>query len=464
MDYRELPEEFLEKMKQFLGEEYPEYLASYEEEPRSGLRVNTGRLTPEQFLEMAQTADWNLKPVPWTKNGFYYQGERPSRHPWYYAGLYYLQEPSAMSPAAWLPIKPGDRVLDLCAAPGGKSTELAAKLAGTGVLFSNDISNSRAKALLKNLEMFGAGNICVTSEAPEKMAGILPEFFDKILVDAPCSGEGMFRRDEDMVKDWNEKGPEYYVPIQRQILSQAAAMLRPGGYMLYSTCTFSVEEDEGNVAYVLEEFPQMQLCCLDLDKVPGACGGFGLPGCMRLFPHRLKGEGHFLALMRKKGGDDGGKEILPPMDPGTARKRVRAVEKEKELDAFLRQSGAEWDYGRIVIHQDNVYYLPEGLAWNLPLRFLRTGLFLGELKKGRFEPSQALAMSMKAGQFPNTVSFPAGDSRVLRYLKGETISLEGDEGLVKGWCLAAMEGFPLGWAKGTGMSLKNKYYPGWRWQ
>ena len=174
MDYRELPEEFLEKMKQFLGEEYPEYLASYEEEPRSGLRVNTGRLTPEQFLEMAQTADWNLKPVPWTKNGFYYQGERPSRHPWYYAGLYYLQEPSAMAPAAWLPIKPGDRVLDLCAAPGGKSTELAAKLAGTGVLFSNDISNSRAKALLKNLEMFGAGNICVTSEAPEKMARTSP--------------------------------------------------------------------------------------------------------------------------------------------------------------------------------------------------------------------------------------------------------------------------------------------------
>ena len=413
---------------------------------------------------------WNLEPVPWADNGFYYDGTldgevlRPSKHPAYYAGLYYLQEPSAMTPAAMLPVVPGDRVLDLCAAPGGKSTELASKLKSRGMLVSNDISYSRARALLKNLELAGAANICVTSEAPEKLAGVWPEFFDKILVDAPCSGEGMFRRDEDMVKDWNEKGPEYYVPIQRQILSQAAAMLRPGGYMLYSTCTFSVEEDEENVAYVLEEFPQMQLCCLDLDKVPGACGGFGLSGCMRLFPHRLKGEGHFLALMRKKGGDDGGKEILPPMDPGTAGKRVRAVEKEKELDAFLRQSGAEWDYERIVIHQDNAYYLPEGLAWNLPLRFLRTGLFLGELKKGRFEPSQALAMSMKAGQFPNTVSFPGGDSRVLRYLKGETISLEGDEGPVKGWCLAAMEGFPLGWAKGTGMSLKNKYYPGWRWQ
>ena len=466
-DVRQLPEAFLLKMQELLGEEFGQYLESFKEEWKPGLRVNTLKLSPK---ELAELVPWNLEPVPWADNGFYYDGTldggvlRPSKHPAYYAGLYYLQEPSAMTPAAMLPVVPGDRVLDLCAAPGGKSTELASKLKGRGMLVSNDISYSRARALLKNLELAGAANICVTSEGPEKLAGVWPEFFDKILVDAPCSGEGMFRRDEDMVKDWNEKGPEYYMPIQRQILSQAAAMLRPGGYMLYSTCTFSVEEDEGNVAYVLEEFPQMQLCCLDLDKVPGACGGFGLPGCMRLFPHRLKGEGHFLALMRKKGGDDGGKEILPPMDSGTARKRVRAVEKEKELDAFLRQSGAEWDYGRIVIHQDNVYYLPEGLAWNLPLRFLRTGLFLGELKKGRFEPSQALAMSMKAGQFPNTVSFPAGDSRVLRYLKGETISLEGDEGPVKGWCLAAMEGFPLGWAKGTGMSLKNKYYPGWRWQ
>ena len=466
-DVRQLPEAFLLKMQELLGKEYGQYLESFKEEWKPGLRVNTWKLEPR---ELAKLVPWNLEPVPWADNGFYYDGTpdeealRPSKHPAYYAGLYYLQEPSAMTPAAMLPVVPGDRVLDLCAAPGGKSTELASKLKGRGMLVSNDISYSRARALLKNLELAGAANICVTSEAPEKLAGVWPEFFDKILVDAPCSGEGMFRRDEDMVKDWNEKGPEYYVPIQRQILSQAAAMLRPGGYMLYSTCTFSVEEDEENVAYVLEEFPQMQLCCLDLDKVPGACGGFGLSGCMRLFPHRLKGEGHFLALMRKKGGDDGGKEILPPMDPGTAGKRVRAVEKEKELDAFLRQSGAEWDYERIVIHQDNAYYLPEGLAWNLPLRFLRTGLFLGELKKGRFEPSQALAMSMKAGQFPNTVSFPGGDSRVLRYLKGETISLEGDEGPVKGWCLAAMEGFPLGWAKGTGMSLKNKYYPGWRWQ
>ena len=292
-DVRQLPEAFLLKMQELLGEEFGQYLESFKEEWKPGLRVNTLKLSPG---ELAELVPWNLEPVPWADNGFYYDGTldgevlRPSKHPAYYAGLYYLQEPSAMTPAAMLPVVPGDRVLDLCAAPGGKSTELASKLKGRGMLVSNDISYSRARALLKNLELAGAANICVTSEGPEKLAGVWPEFFDKILVDAPCSGEGMFRRDEDMVKDWNEKGPEYYMPIQRQILSQAAAMLRPGGYMLYSTCTFSVEEDEGNVAYVLEEFPQMQLCCLDLDKVPGACGGFGLPGCMRLFPHRLKGE------------------------------------------------------------------------------------------------------------------------------------------------------------------------------
>lgn len=382
-----------------------------------------------------------------------------------------------MTPALMLPIEPGDMVLDLCAAPGGKSTELAARLEGRGMLVSNDISYSRARALLKNLELAGAGNICVTSESPEKLAGVWPEFFDKILVDAPCSGEGMFRRDEDMVKDWAEKGPDYYAPVQRQILAQAVSMLKPGGFLLFSTCTFSRKEDEDNVRFLLEQYPRMELCELDLKAVPGASQGIGIKGCMRLFPHRLKGEGHFLALMRKRteeetdqnawsqGSGDGNapRRLWTEADskPGA---RTRAVEKEKELDAFLKQSGLEWDYERVVIHQDSVYYLPEGLVWNLPLRFLRTGLLLGELKKGRFEPSQALAMVMRPETYHSVVSLEMDDSRVLRYLKGETISLKEAEGPVKGWCLVTMEGFPLGWAKGTGMSLKNKYYPGWRWQ
>ena len=232
-------------MKAILGEEYDDFLAGFEKPRHYGLRVNTAKITVEEFKELVP---FHLTQIPWVENGFYYEEEdAPTRHPYYYAGLYYLQEPSAMAPAALLPVDPGDRVLDLCAAPGGKSTELGARLKGQGLLVSNDISNSRAKALLKNLELAGVSNLCVTSETPEKLADVFGPFFDKILVDAPCSGEGMFRKDPDLIKSWQEHGPSYYAPIQRQILSQAVRMLKPGGYLLYSTCTFAACEDEDTV-------------------------------------------------------------------------------------------------------------------------------------------------------------------------------------------------------------------------
>ena len=207
MSELKLSEEYLNRMRDLLGEEeFSAYLKSFDEERLYGLRVNTAKVTPEAFPELVS---WDLKPVPWIPNGFYYEGtERPAKDPYYYAGLYYLQEPSAMTPAMLLPVKPGDRVLDLCGAPGGKSTELGVKLAGKGVLISNDISNSRAKALLKNLELWGISNICVTSETPDKLADVFGPWFDKILIDAPCSGEGMFRKDDDMVKSYEERGPE----------------------------------------------------------------------------------------------------------------------------------------------------------------------------------------------------------------------------------------------------------------
>ena len=256
----QLPEAFLDHMRDLLGDEYEAFLESENSCGFRGLRVNTSKVEAEKFEEISP---FPLKPIPWIPNGYYLEADAPaSRHPYYAAGLYYLQEPSAMTPASCLPVQEGDRILDLCAAPGGKATQLAARLGGTGLLLANDISNSRAKGLLKNLELFGQGNILVTSEGPERLASYFPEFFDKILVDAPCSGEGMFRRDPSMVKDWLEHGPDWYAPLQREIVMQAARMLKPGGLLLYSTCTFSPRENEGTVADLLEREPSFRVCPL----------------------------------------------------------------------------------------------------------------------------------------------------------------------------------------------------------
>nr|WP_279288678.1 RsmB/NOP family class I SAM-dependent RNA methyltransferase [Hungatella hominis] len=456
-----LSEEYLNRMRDLLGEEeFSAYLKSFDEERLYGLRVNTAKVTPEAFPELVS---WDLKPVPWIPNGFYYEGtERPAKDPYYYAGLYYLQEPSAMTPAMLLPVEPGDRVLDLCGAPGGKSTELGVKLAGKGVLISNDISNSRAKALLKNLELWGISNICVTSETPDKLADVFGPWFDKILIDAPCSGEGMFRKDDDMVKSYEERGPEYYSEIQKEITDQAVRMLAPGGLLLYSTCTFSRCEDEEIICHILENHQEMELIRLPLFE--GASGGIGLDGCIRLFPHKIKGEGHFISLLRKNGGGAqrtaAGIRERSRMEPQG--KKASAL--PTELTDFLALMNREFDGSRIMIKNDSVYYLPENFVPAKELRYLRTGLLLGELKNKRFEPGQALAMTLHAEEFRQTISWKKDDDRVIRYLKGETISLTPEEGPVKGWCLVCVDGYPLGFAKGTGMALKNKYYPGWRWQ
>ncbi len=456
----DLPQAFRQEMKSLLGEDYDAYLKSFEEPRSFGLRVNTLRLSVRECREKLSC---RTEPVPWIDNGLFYEGDevRLSKDPYYYAGLYYLQEPSAMTPAALLPVEPGDMVLDLCAAPGGKSTELGAKLKGKGMLVANDISTSRARALLKNLEVFGIPNICVTSEAPEKLSQSFPEFFDKILVDAPCSGEGMFRKDPQMVKDWLTKGPDYYCTIQKEITGEAVKMLRPGGYLMYSTCTFSTKEDEDVINWIFRNFPDMELQPLPLFE--GAEGGVRMPGCIRLFPHKLRGEGHFMALLHKKERE---KSQSPFADFDRTR-RQDWISKEPgldELQEFLKKTKLDWDLSRIVKQQDMVYYLPEGFPSGKKLRYLRTGLWMGTLKRGRFEPSQVMAMVLSEHEYENSISFDREDMRVIRYLKGETIALEPKEGSLQGWCLVCVDGFALGFAKGCSTTLKNKYYPGWRWQ
>ena len=461
----QLPEAFLHMMRDLLGEEeYPAFLASYECSPRTGLRVNRRKISAETFAEKMSLP---VCSVPWIDNGFFCGDDgKISRHPWYYGGLYYIQEPSAMTPASLLPVEPGDRILDLCAAPGGKATELAAKREGRGFLLANDISVSRAKGLLRNLERFGIANMAVCSEHPRKLLARFAGYFDKVLVDAPCSGEGMFRRRPDMTADWQERGPVYYSVIQKELILQAADMLRPGGCMLYSTCTFSRREDEEIVQWILDAFPEMELA--PIKPFEGASGGIGLEGCIRLFPHRIRGEGHFMALLRKQTVSVKGDKRTAGRGCGDGKKPGLAwesgVEPKSELEDFLKETKIPWDYSRIVKKNDMVYYLPEGFVEGTGLRFLRTGLWMGTMKKGRFEPSQAMAMVLGKELYSNCVSFDREDMRVVRYLKGETISLKEGEGPVKGWCLVCVDRFALGFGKGNGMTIKNKYYAGWRWQ
>lgn len=456
----DFPVTFTEKMKAILQDEYEDFLKGYERTRHYGLRVNRTKLSAEKFERMSL---YDLKKVPWIDNAFEYdESVSPAKHPYYFAGLYYLQEPSAMTPANLLPIEPGDRVLDLCAAPGGKATELGAKLNHTGLLVANDISNSRAKALLKNIELFGIPNVLVTSEPPEKLAGKFPGFYDKILIDAPCSGEGMFRKNPGMMKDWETYGPKHYSELQRSIVPHAIRMLKPGGMLLYSTCTFSPEENEGTVKFMLELDPDLEVV-----EIPNRYEGFApgrpelieggtddLKNCVRIWPHKMNGEGHFIALLHKKG------ETVSQTEKHKKEKPLPAL-----LQEFMKDCSYPIDGNDIEIQEDRVYLMPEGIKGIKGLRFLRSGLLLGTLTKDRFEPSQAFAMVLKKDQYKAVIDLPAMDHRVIRYLKGETIEVD-DLPLKrqKGWQLVCVDGFPLGWGKLVNGSLRNKYLPGWRWQ
>lgn len=457
-----LPEAFLNNMKQLLDEaEYDAWLSCYEDEPWQGLRLNTAKISAEAWEN--RFSPYPVSRIPWVPHGYFYpRGEKPARHPYYYAGLYYLQEPSAMLPARLLPVGPGDRVLDLCAAPGGKSTELGARLGRDGLLVANDISVSRAQALLKNLELSGTPNMLVTGEAPDRLADTFGSFFDKILVDAPCSGEGMFRKDPALIKSWEEKGPDYYATVQKKILAAAVRMLVPGGYLLYSTCTFAREEDEDNILWLLEQYPEFDLC--PPAAFPGARPGIGGLPVIRLFPHKIKGEGHFIALLRKKETAPHTGCSAPPGRYPDNRKEISRLEKETDLPAFLDRLKKQFKPARVMVKDEQIYYLPELFDCRWKLRYLRTGLLLGECRHGRFKPSQALALALTGSEYDGTLSLPAGDERVLRYLSGETILLKEQEKPPKGWCLVCTDGYPLGWAKYDGRTFKNHYYPGWRRQ
>ena len=452
-----LPTRYIEEMKKLLGDEYKLYENCLQQPSKSALRVNTAKISVDKFK---QITPFSLTPIPWIDNGFFCEmNEKISKHPYYFAGLYYIQEASAMTPASCLPINHGDSVLDMCAAPGGKATELGAKLGGSGLLVANDISNSRAKALLKNLELFGIANICVTSEEPQKLTSIYAEYFDKILIDAPCSGEGMFRRDVKMIDDWEARGPSYYADIQKELLSIGSQMLKVGGKLLYSTCTFSKKENEEVIASLLDKRLDMRL--IPIEHYKGFTTGFdGMEECVRLFPYKIEGEGHFVALLEKIDVDDDAKIAkMSSMDS----KCIRSDVLPQEVSAFLELIKHDFTDGYFKIINDKLYFIPEHYEINKGLRYLRSGLYLGDIKRKRFEPSQALAMMLKKEEFVSTIDLPATDIRIIKYLKGETLDVSDCKtNQTKGWQLVCVDGYPLGFGKLQNDSLKNKYYHGWR--
>lgn len=461
----ELPEAFLKRMKNMLGTSFSSFLESYQNPRTYGLRINTAKINAVEFEHIVP---FPIEKIPWIENGYFYKEEsHPSKCPFYQAGLYYLQEPSAMTPASFLNISPGEYVLDLCAAPGGKATALGASLKGEGLLVANDISTSRARALLRNIELFGIPNAFVTNEQPSKLAEVFPEFFHKIVLDAPCSGEGMFRKDEALAKDWSPEKSLTLSKLQKNLILLAWDMLRPGGELLYSTCTFAPCEDEEVIAFLLHSHPDAEIMKLPSyegfsEGIPSyGDGSEVLSRCVRIFPHKMQGEGHFIALLKKPGESlvIRPKYSSPPNDKN-AKKQIEMFFKEIGLETL---GGRAFDWDRLEIRKEKAFYLPPIPVPAKGIHFLRNGLYLGDLKKNRFEPSQPLALALKKEEVKASISLPVSDPRLQQYFKGETLTITKEEApKEKGWLLLCANGYPLGFGKLVNQTLKNKYPAGWR--
>ncbi len=480
-----LPQQFLDRMQEMLGEESAAFLATFEQEKYQALRLNAlkknmdGCSAAEVFgsgeadlAEAHHTVFANLSKVPWAENGYYYEGsDQPGKHPYHEAGIYYIQEPSAMAPVTMLEVQPGERVLDLCAAPGGKSTQIAAALQGKGLLVCNEIHPARAKILSENVERMGIWNACVTNETPKHLSEVFVEYFDRILVDAPCSGEGMFRKNEVACEEWSPENVELCASRQDEILDCAAKMLRPGGRLVYSTCTFAPLENEGSISRFIERNPEFYVVPItNIDKQSlfgDLCDGraewasnpaTNIENTLRLWPHHIKGEGHYAAVLQKRGEVP---ENYAPLAAGGIEKGLGI----KELGEFpefakenLKLDFATLKSAKYLKFGDNIYLAPENMPSVKGLKVLRPGLHIGTLKKNRFEPSHALALAISPKDAVHVWNLSSEDSVIKGYLNGQTFPAEGE----KGWYLICVDGFSIGWSKLAGGIMKNHYPKGLR--
>ncbi len=487
-----IPPAFLARMQAMLGDEYAAFLAALGEKPVSGLRVNTLKLSAQEF---ASISPFPLgKPVPWCSSAFNLPSAQlplekekntglgssePGKHPYHLAGLYYLQDPSAMSAAELLKPSPGERVLDLAASPGGKTTALAALMQGQGLLVANEIKDKRLGHLMVNVERWGAPNVVVTNETPERLADHFGAFFDRVLVDAPCSGEGMFRKDMGTRQDWSISMVTGCAIRQNNILRVAAKLVRPGGYLLYSTCTFAPEEDEGVISNFLSEFPDFEIIPLPLfsgfmagrpdwldttslstarrnKRSSEAVINESLKNAVRLFPHRLQGEGHFACLLKRAHVVSTRLHAATLFDHQSSRLTKQTIGlwdrfTEDVLDTHFPEENL-----RLV--GDRLYLVPDELPDMRGLRVSLPGIWLGNIKKDRFEPAHPLALYLHRDQVKNVLDLPSGGPEIAAYLRRETFPSEQQSG----WTLVCVDGWPLGWGKGVQGIVKNHLPRGWQ--
>ena len=451
-------------MSRFLGDEYTAFAESLTQPSVHGLRVNTLKIDADEFREVSPFPLGTR--VPWCNSAFVMDNEeKPGKHPYHLAGLFYLQDPSAMCAAELLGPQPGERVLDLAAAPGGKTTHIASLLQGQGLLVANEIKTKRLNHLVVNVERWGAANVVVTNETPERVADHFGAFFDRVIVDAPCSGEGMFRKDMGARLDWSEEMVAGCAVRQTNILRVAAHLVRPGGHLLYSTCTFAPEEDEAVVARFLQEHPDFNV--ETLPQLPGFMPGkpewMGekikskkqndeLGGAVRLFPHRLAGEGHFACLLQRKDGPVS--ELIFPWLP------VRIPSPEWQVWQAFREEimDVEFPSERLRIQGDRLYFVPKDMPDLKGLRVTLPGIWLGNFKKERFEPAHPLAVYLRPGQAHNVLALSSDSPEMAAYLRGESLPAEGRPG----WTLVTADGWPLGWGKRVQGVVKNHFPKGWQ--
>ena len=482
-----LPEAFTRRMDGYFLK-YPElspadFYASFDGNLHYGIRINRLKVRPSDYPAVLAALPGDSSPVPWCSEGYYVTEVPSGKDPYYHAGVYYIQEPSAMLPAEVLGAKPGEKILDLCAAPGGKATRIGADLNGEGILIANEISEERSRALLRNIELFGIVNAVITNEKPGNLAGRFPSFFDRILIDAPCSGEGMFRRDKNAVKSWERFGPASCEVMQREILASAHRMLVPGGHIVYSTCTFGTSENEDMIDWFLETYPEYDVVPHPEMKGVSFSHGRNFDGSMRIWPQISRGDGHFCVHLRKR--DDA--ELFfaePPKEKKRKTDASKLYSTRTAAEALLSfydgiltaeavSSYREKIDRSFLLNGDKIHLLPADISLFDGLKVVKMGAFPGEVIKTQkgwvINPShsQALMLSPEEMRPGCVLNLRRDEDRLTRYLRGETLLLTEDEVsflLPNSYILVSVDGYPVGWGKTGGASLKNLYPKAWRLQ